>query len=626
MNIEKDEDEFKNDHEEIGMELPQPQNNAPSNYQITAEQIIREAQAHKNDEIFIPVQKISDEDELYEYQLKKRREFEDQIRRQKYNISQWLKYALWEENQQNFKRARSIYERAIEIDYKNPKIYNQYIEFEIKNKFINHARNVFERVCKILPNNEQFWLKWCYLEEKIGNYVGCREIYKAWMTWNPKEYAWNSFCKFEERMGNKENSRDVMYNYMENVNTPEAYLKVARYEEKNLNLKSAREIYENGLKKFKVNENYIKSFINFEIKNKEYERVRILYKYAMDIFSSNNNIDDIENNDNNDSYNEFFNEYLKFEKKYGNINDIENIIINKRRNYYEAEIEKNPSNYDIWFDYIKLEENFGDKNSIRNLYERITNNHPIINEKKYWKRYIYFFINYAIFEEIFCENLENCENIYKKLIYEILPSKQFFFSKIFIQYANFALRQKDLKKFRKIMGYSMGKYLKEKIINYYIDIEINLGNLDRVRQIYESAIQKEIRNGKFWKNYAEFEINYEEDERAIGILELACNVEGLNEINEIVELLKELYLKKNEFKKLDELKERFKDNNVDIMGIEENNKNENENNNENNNEINNENNNENKEEIIENKKINNENNNFENLINNAINWNNNNNN
>ena len=91
-------------------------------------------------------------------------------------------------------------------------------------------------------------MKWCYLEEKIGNYVGCREIYKAWMTWNPKEYAWNSFCKFEERMGNKENSRDVMYNYMESVNTPEAYLKVARYEEKNLNLKSAREIYENGLK------------------------------------------------------------------------------------------------------------------------------------------------------------------------------------------------------------------------------------------------------------------------------------------------------------------------------------------------------------------------------------------
>jgi len=70
MNIDKEEDDdFKNDNEEIGMELPQPQNNAPSNYQITAEQIIREAQAHKNDEIFIPVQKISDEDELYEYQL-----------------------------------------------------------------------------------------------------------------------------------------------------------------------------------------------------------------------------------------------------------------------------------------------------------------------------------------------------------------------------------------------------------------------------------------------------------------------------------------------------------------------------------------------------------------------------
>ena len=47
---------------EIGMRIQQPKNSAPSNLQITAEQIIKEAQAHRTDELKIPIQRINDED------------------------------------------------------------------------------------------------------------------------------------------------------------------------------------------------------------------------------------------------------------------------------------------------------------------------------------------------------------------------------------------------------------------------------------------------------------------------------------------------------------------------------------------------------------------------------------
>ena len=51
--------------------------------------------------------------------------------------------------------------------------------------------------------------------------------------------------------------------------------------------------------------------------------------------------------------------YVKFEKRYGTKESIEEVIYSKRRFFYEKELEKNPLNYDIWFDYTRLEENSG---------------------------------------------------------------------------------------------------------------------------------------------------------------------------------------------------------------------------------------------------------------------------
>lgn len=34
-------------------------------------------------------------------------------------IGNWLKYAQWEESQKQVQRARSIYERALDVDHRN---------------------------------------------------------------------------------------------------------------------------------------------------------------------------------------------------------------------------------------------------------------------------------------------------------------------------------------------------------------------------------------------------------------------------------------------------------------------------------------------------------------------------
>jgi crooked neck len=55
-----------------------------------------------------PKQKISDPDELADYQHRKRRAFEDSLRKNRTVISNWIKYAQWEESQKEVPRYRQI--------------------------------------------------------------------------------------------------------------------------------------------------------------------------------------------------------------------------------------------------------------------------------------------------------------------------------------------------------------------------------------------------------------------------------------------------------------------------------------------------------------------------------------
>ncbi len=500
------------DEEKVGMKLQQPRNKAPSNIQITAEQIIKESQAHRTDEIAIPIQVINDEDELNDFKLRVRKEFEDQLRRQKENINCWLKYADWEQHQTEFVRARSIYERAIEIDYKNESIWMRYAEMEMKHKFINHARNVFERACKLLPKVDKFWLNWTLMEEKLGNYIGCREIFKAWMSYDPDDKAWISFSKFEERMGQIDNCRNVLYQYMNVKKSVDSYLKVAKFEEKHHNVKNARNIYEKGIQDLKsdiLNEKYFLEFIKFEMKYKNYDKCRELFKFALENIKEDKN-----------KLSEF---YEKFEKMYGTKETLDEMIINKRKLYYENELEKNNMNYDFWFDYLKLEEDYGTKESIRELYEKAISNVPPINEKKYWRRYIYLWINYAFYEELINKDIDRTGEIYQNLL-KLIPHNIFTFGKIWILYAEYYIRNKNLDKARKIFGLNLALCPKENVVNRYINLEEDLGNIDRVRIIFQSYLEKKPENSKMWIKYAQFEKDLEEYERCESIYEAALTI------------------------------------------------------------------------------------------------------
>jgi crooked neck len=59
--------------------------------------------------------------------------------------------------------------------------------------------------------------------------------------------------------------------------------------------------------------------------------------------------------------------YTSFEKKHGDRENVEEVILCKRRYQYEDELALNPRNYDVWFDYIHLEEQKKDHEKIREV-------------------------------------------------------------------------------------------------------------------------------------------------------------------------------------------------------------------------------------------------------------------
>lgn len=243
--------------------------------------------------------------------------------------------------------------------------------------------------------------------------------------------------------------------------------------------------------------------------------------------------------------------FSNFEKQFGDRSGIETTVLGKRRIQYEEELAHESRNYDVWFDYARLEEDAykGDRTDeavarVREVYERAVAQVPPSDSKRHWRRYIFTWLNYALFEELetkvswsaqhigalvlgfllvltlryrrsFGQDLDRAREIYRACL-KLIPHKSFTFAKAWTQFAEFELRQLDLEAARKIMGTAIGMAPKEKVralilqssdydarpilvtdapalpkqlFKKYIDMELNLREFDRCRALYQKWLE-----------------------------------------------------------------------------------------------------------------------------------------
>ncbi|XP_034432957.1 crooked neck-like protein 1 [Hippoglossus hippoglossus] len=216
---------------------------------------------------------------------------------------------------------------------------------------------------------------------------------------------------------------------------------------------------------------------------------------------------------------ELLRNYTIFIKKYGDRRGIEDVISSKRRFQYKEEVKANPHNHDAWLDYLRLVESDADTETVREVYERAIANIPPIQEKKYWRRYIYLWISYALHEELVVKDLERTRQVYQACL-AVIPHKKFIFAKIWLLYTNFEIRQKNLPLARRAMGSAIGKCPKNKLLKGYIELEIELCEFGRCRELYEKYLQFNRANYTTWIQFARMEIYHGETDRARTILDL----------------------------------------------------------------------------------------------------------
>lgn len=511
---------------------PRVKNRAPAAIQITAEQLLREAQERQEVAFRAPKQRVEDFEELNEYRGRKRKEFEERIRRTRGNIKEWTAYASWEANQGEYDRSRSVYERALDVDPRNVRLWLSYTEMELKSRNVQHARNLFDRAVTLLPRIDQLWYKYVYLEELLQNVPGARQVFERWMKWEPDDKSWQAYVKLEERYGELDRASTIYERWVAVRPDPRVWVKWAKFEEERGNLEKCREVFQTALEFFGDDEEQVEkaqavfaAFAKMEIRLKEYERARVIYKFALSRLPRSKSAS-------------LYAAYTKFEKQHGDRTGVEATVLGKRRIQYEEEISQDPHNYDVWFDYVRLEEDAfraesgsdgeaGAIDRVREVYERAVAQVPPASDKRYWRRYIFLWLNYALFEEIETKDIARARQVYMTAI-QLVPHKRFTFAKLWIMFARLEIRQMDLPAARKTLGAGIGMCPKEALFKGYIQLELELREFDRVRTLYEKYLEYDPTNCSAWIKFAELESTLGDLSRTRAIFELATSQTALD--------------------------------------------------------------------------------------------------
>lgn len=337
------------------------------------------------------------------------------------------------------------------------------------------------------------------------------------MEWHPDEQAWQTYINFELRYKELERARQIYEQFVMVHPDVKNWIKYAKFEENHGFINGSRTVFERAVEFFgdeELDERLFIAFAKFEENQKEHDRARVIYKYALDHVPKDRN-------------KELYKAYTIHEKKYGDRSGIEDVIVNKRKYMYEQEVIENPTNYDAWFDYIRLVENEGNLDDIRDTYERAIANIPPSKDKQFWRRYIYLWINYALYEELEAEDLDRTRQVYRTCL-ELIPHKIFTFSKIWLMYAQFEVRCKDLKQARKTLGMALGMCPRDKLYRGYIDLEIQLREFDRCRILYQKFLEYGPENCVTWIKFAELETLLGDTDRARAIYEIAVGQQRLD--------------------------------------------------------------------------------------------------
>lgn len=484
----------------LATETPKTHSGKAADVQITSAEILQHAHQLKANPYKASKQTIQDLEELHLFQLAKRREYEQHLNKNRLNYGQWLRYAKWElDHNHDFKRFRSIMERALAVNVQHIPFWVRYVEMELLHRNINHARNLLDRAVTTLPYTDKLWYVYVQTEEALGNYSSARSIFERWVSWVPAKSVWQSYIGFEKRYDEYDNVRALYARFLAQFPEGEVWLQWANFERLEVTLTEdlvsrVRGVFEAALDNMAENgtlgtDKHIPQIVlqwsSWEASLGEIERARKIF-FTM----FNSGIPQLD-----EQKAKVYQVYTDFERMHGTENLIDHSVIAKRKAQLELELFRDPNNYLAWWDYLKLEEKSSPE-TLRPLFQRSVSNVPRDKYKLLqWRRYVFLWIKFALWEEFNNKKIDYARKCWNDAL-AVIPHVHFTFAKIWIMAAEFELRhdKKDglilaRKRLGKAIGYSSVVSSKNKIFKYYIELETKLNELDRVRSLYTKWIE-----------------------------------------------------------------------------------------------------------------------------------------
>ncbi|KAL0225157.1 hypothetical protein RCL1_003069 [Eukaryota sp. TZLM3-RCL] len=446
--------------------------------QITAEQILLEAFERQADIYFRPIrEEITDEVDLADYLVRRRREYEDKVGRSPTKPKYWIEYASFELSMQDLRRMRSIMERSLIPLYTDIKIWLAYAELELKAGNLPSALTVFQRATSTLPRQDKLWIVYLDVLRRAGKSVEeQREVWNKWMEWHPEVSVWIAFAEFELTFGDLEHINELLSKLIAerpNLETFKEVVKFLKIRVKNLEMAIifAKKAIEHDLISSLANLEVFFELIELYSELKNLNECRKIFNYLLPRVAE-------------EDKQKVGSKWVNFERKFGNPEEIDAVVYLCKKTFCQSKIELIQSNHDVdsVCDLIQLEISSGDQNNVVQIFDQIFSFVIPPSSPKYFK-YVELLIFYANFCEVELKNEILAQNIYEKCL-EILPFNQIRLPFFWKAIALFYVRRSQLEKARNILNFGLSINFDDVLIQFYIDLENSLGNVELVSNLY----------------------------------------------------------------------------------------------------------------------------------------------
>lgn len=449
--------------------------------------------------------------ELRIFQGTKRTQFESSLRLNPLNGNQWLQYAQFEVAQHDTRRARSVMERALtHISHIGGsgvggtgnaiKLWMFYIQMEIKQGYISHARNLLLRVTKLMPKVSKFWFVWLSLEEKLVGSGSCVEIYERWLAVDQSEYVYNNYIDLLLRLGGG-NMSDIRL-VCERMVKKWPATGWQRWIDLECNSSDDTDIHHlfnlavlSLHKTANLSLEFFKQWVDWELKHGDGNQIGKILEFGEQIFG-----------------NEFVTYKFKVQRLLG-LNTNTNPL-----SLIKLQLETDPYDYTLWWDYAQINPELS----------LLANMPTPEGDRASWLQYVYTYIFILYHSEVSEEiSFDSLKEEYERLITRVKTSG-FTFNIIWTSYGDMLLRNEQLSAMRQFYGQLIGQIPSVELIEHYISVEQGLGNKTRTRMLYQKMIELWPANVSNWCEYIHWEIKWGSKSDVSPLIESLIHNEGFD--------------------------------------------------------------------------------------------------